>query len=82
MDIKVIGTGCEKCTKLYQNVQQAIDELGIIAHIEKVEELADIVRLGIMSTPSLMVDGKIVISGRISNVKSLKSILIQYTGKN
>lgn len=75
MEIKVIGTGCPKCTKLYQNVQQAVEKLGITAHVEKVEELVDIVRLGVMSTPALMVDGKIVISGRVPDVKSLVNML-------
>ncbi|GAA0805457.1 thioredoxin family protein [Clostridium sp. AF19-22AC] len=81
MEIKVIGTGCEKCNRLYQNVQQAVNELGITANIEKVEELMDIVRLGVMLTPALMVDGKIVITGRVPDVKSLLSILSGNTDK-
>lgn len=81
MEIKVIGTGCEKCNRLYQNVQQAVNELGITANIEKVEELMDIVRLGVMLTPALMVDGKIVITGRVPDVKSLFSILSGNTDK-
>lgn len=81
MEIKVIGTGCEKCNRLYQNVQQAVNELGITANIEKVEELMDIVRLGVMLTPALMVDGKIVITGRVPDVKNLLSILSGNTDK-
>ena len=81
MEIKVIGTGCEKCNRLYQNVQQAVNELGITANIEKVEELMDIVRLGVMLTPALMVDGKIVITGRVPDVKGLLSILSGNTDK-
>ena len=60
MNIKVIGTGCEKCDALYKNVQNAIKELDIDAEIEKVEDLIDIVKLGVMTSPSLMVDGKLV----------------------
>jgi len=52
MEIKVIGEGCEKCDKLYENTLLAIEELGLDAKIEKVEDLMDIVRLGIMTTPS------------------------------
>ena len=63
MEIKVIGAGCDKCTKLYQNLQQAIDELGITAHVEKVDDLMEIVRLGVMTTPALMIDGKILAAG-------------------
>ena len=75
MEIKVIGAGCDKCTKLYQNLQQAIDELGITAHVEKVDDLMEIVRLGVMTTPALMVDGKILAAGRTPNVKALRSML-------
>ena len=66
MNIKVIGTGCKKCDKLYANVQEAVNKAGCEAKIEKVEDLMEIVKLGVMSPPSLMVDGKLVISGRIA----------------
>ena len=55
MNIKVIGTGCEKCDALYKNVQNAIKELDIDAEIEKVEDLIDIVKLGVM-TQTLPID--------------------------
>lgn len=75
MVIKVIGTGCEKCSQLYQNVQQAVMELGMDAEIKKVEDLMEIVQLGVMSAPSMMIDGKLVVSGRVPNVKTLTGIL-------
>ena len=75
MVIKVIGTGCEKCSQLYQNVQQAVTELGMDAEIRKVEDLMDIVQLGVMSAPSMMIDGKLVVSGRVPSVKTLTGIL-------
>ena len=71
MNIKVIGTGCEKCDAQYKNVQNAIKELDIDAEIEKVEDLIDIVKLGVMTSPSLMVDGKLVISGRVAKMEEL-----------
>ena len=71
MNIKVIGTGCEKFDALYKNVQNAIKELDIDAEIEKVEDLIDIVKLGVMTSPSLMVDGKLVISGRVAKMEEL-----------
>ena len=71
MNIKVISTGCEKCDALYKNVQNAIKELDIDAEIEKVEDLIDIVKLGVMTSPSLMVDGKLVISGRVAKMEEL-----------
>lgn len=75
MEIKVIGEGCEKCDKLYENTCLAVKELGLEASIDKVEELMDIVRLGVMTTPSVMVDGKLIISGRVPKVKEIIKLL-------
>jgi len=58
MEIKVIGAGCKECDTLYQNVKEAVKELGKDAKIEKVEELIEIVKLGVLSAPSLMIDGE------------------------
>ncbi|WP_024469692.1 thioredoxin family protein [Treponema pedis] len=75
MIIKVIGTGCEKCDQLYQNVKEAVQALNLDAQIEKVEDLMEIVSLGVMTSPSLMVDGKLAVSGRTATVKNLMEIL-------
>ena len=75
MEIKVIGEGCEKCDKLYENTCLAVKELGLEASIDKVEDLLDIVRLGVMTTPSVMVDGKLIISGRVPKVKDIVKLL-------
>lgn len=75
MDIKVIGTGCEKCGKLYENVLKALQELGIEEKVDRVDDLLEIVKLGVMTAPSLMVDGKLVVSGRIAKVDEIKRFL-------
>ena len=75
MEIKVIGEGCETCDKLYENTCLAVKELGLEASIDKVEDLMDIVRLGVMTTPSVMVDGKLIISGRVPKVKEIIKLL-------
>ena len=75
MDIKVIGSGCEKCNQLYRNVQEAVQQLGLNAQVQKVEDLVEMVQLGVMTSPSVMVDGKLVVSGRVANVKSLVNLL-------
>ncbi|MGN0261843.1 MAG: thioredoxin family protein [Eggerthellaceae bacterium] len=73
MEIKVIGTGCDDCAKLYENTLEAVNELGIEASVEKVEDLIEIVKLGVMSVPSLMVDGKLLVNGKVvSKAKLLK----------
>lgn len=71
MVIKVIGEGCEKCDTLYDNTLQAVLELGLQAEVEKVEKLIDIVKLGVMTTPSLMVDGKLIVSGQVASAKEI-----------
>ena len=75
MVIKVIGTGCDKCDKLYENVQTAVEELNLDAEIIKVEDLMEIVTLGVMTSPSLMLDGKLVISGRVAKKAEIIKLL-------
>ena len=74
MNIKVIGVGCEKCSRLYENVQKAVCE----AEVEKVEDLIDIVKLGVMSAPSLMIDGKLVVSGRVAKTSEIITLIKSY----
>ncbi len=75
MNIKVIGTGCEKCDKLYANVQEAVNRVGCEAEIEKIEDLMEIVKLGVMTSPSLMIDGKLVVSGRIAKAEEIEKLI-------
>lgn len=78
MNIKIIGVGCEKCNKLYKNVQKAVLETGCDAEVEKVEDLMDIVKLGVMSAPSLMIDGKLVVSGRVAKTSEIITLIKSY----
>ena len=75
MEIKVIGTGCEKCGKLYENTLEAVKAACVEANIQRVEDLLDIVRLGVMSSPALMIDGKLVVAGRIAKVDEIRKLL-------
>lgn len=75
MEIKVIGTGCDKCGRLYENTQEALRNLGMEANVEKVEDLVEIVKLGVMTSPSLMVDGKLVINGREAKTREIEKLL-------
>ncbi len=81
MEIKVIGMGCEKCDALYANTLAALEKAGITARVEKVEDLVEIVRLGVMAAPSLMVDGKLVLSGRTATVQAIVKLLEKERGK-
>ena len=75
MEIKVLGTGCPKRKSLEKATRDAVTELGINAKIEKEEDIMKIMQYGIMHTPALVIDGKVVVSGRLPNEKELKSIL-------
>lgn len=75
MNIKVIGSGCEKCDKVYATVTECVAELGLDAEVEKVEDLIEIVKLGVMSAPSLMIDGKLVLAGQVPSKEQVKKLL-------
>jgi small redox-active disulfide protein 2 len=75
MDIKILGTGCPKCKQLEKKTRNAIDELGIDASIEKVEDIMKIMEYGVMSTPGLVIDGDVVFSGRLPSSKELNEML-------
>lgn len=75
MKIQVIGEGCPNCTKLYEHTKQAVENLGVQAEIEKVQDLLEIVKLGIMTAPSLLIDGKMVISGSVASVKKVEECI-------
>lgn len=75
MDIKVLGPGCNNCVTLERRTREALAQLGTDATIEKVTDTAQIVSYGVMATPGLVVDGEVVISGRIPTVKHLTELL-------
>lgn len=75
MKIQVLGEGCERCSQLYENTKEAVAELGLDAEVEKVENLLEIVKLGVMAAPSLMVDGKLVVSGQVATTKAIVKLL-------
>ena len=75
MEIKVIGAGCAQCGQLYKNTREAVTRLGIDADIQKVDDLKEIVKLGVMTAPSLMVDGKLLVSGRVAPMKTIENLL-------
>lgn len=77
MEIKVLGTGCSKCKSLEKATKQAIDELNINASVEKVEDIQEIMEYGVMSTPGLVINGKVVLSGKLPKVDELKEIILQ-----
>jgi len=78
MIIKVLGPGCNNCKKLENVTRQAVDALGIDATIEKVTDYPTIVGYGVMSTPALVVDEKLLLSGRVPSAGQLRELLETY----
>ena len=75
MQIKVLGTGCKKCNELEQATREAVAALGINANIKKEEDIMKIMEYGVNRTPALVVNGKVVVSGRVPSDKELKELL-------
>lgn len=75
MNIKVLGTGCPRCKTLEKTTLNALAELNISANVEKVEDIVKIMSYGIMHTPALVIDEKVVLSGHVPSLKEVKEII-------
>ena len=75
MNIKVIGSGCENCDKTNAVVKECLEELGIDAEIERVTDLVEIVKLGVMTAPQVMIYGKLVDAGQVPSKKQMMKVL-------
>lgn len=75
MIIKILGSGCKKCLALGENAKTAAQDAGIDAKIEKVTDIVAIASYGIMSTPGLVIDEKVVSSGRVLGSSEIKALL-------
>lgn len=75
MDLKILGTGCAKCKKLEEATKAAADELGVQYTIEKVTDIEKIMAFSVMSTPALVVNGEVKVSGRVPSVEDIKKLI-------
>lgn len=81
MIVKVLGTGCPKCKKLEENARIAISETGLEATVEKVTDLNLIMDYGVMITPALVIDERVVANG-LRSVDDIKNLLKQQAPAN
>jgi len=81
MQVKVLGTGCPKCKKLYAETEKAIAASGVGAELSKVEKLNEIMDYGVMMTPALVVDGKVVSCGRLPSSAEIVGWIKSAEGK-
>ena len=75
MKIEILGTGCAKCKKLYENTLEAVKQSGKEAEVSKVEDIKKIVEYGVMSTPAIVVDGVVKASGKLLSPEEIKRML-------
>ena len=80
MKIQILGTGCPKCKKLSEMAAQAATELGFEYEMEKVTEIMKIMEFGVMTTPALAVDGKVLSAGHLPSYDKVKELLLKAKG--
>jgi len=77
MEIKVLGTGCAKCKSLEKATKEAVEKTGINATVTKVEDIVEIMQFGVMTTPALVINGKVVVKGKVPSVEEISKLLTQ-----
>jgi small redox-active disulfide protein 2 len=77
MDIKVLGPGCRNCALLEARTREALADLGRDATIGKVTDFAEIAAYGVMRTPALVVDGQVVVSGKVPTARRLSALVAE-----
>jgi len=73
--IEILGTGCPKCEKLAKNAKAVADELGLEYEITKVTDIQAIMAHGVMMTPALVIDGKVVVVGKVPSDDEIRALL-------
>jgi small redox-active disulfide protein 2 len=76
MKIEILGMGCPKCKQLAANTAEAVRELKSAAEVVKVEDIGRIIELGVMTTPAIAVDGKVVSAGRLLTKEEIKKLIV------
>jgi small redox-active disulfide protein 2 len=75
MKIEILGPGCKNCQTLEQNTRQALSRLGMAAEVAKVTDMAEIASYGILKTPGLVIDGEVVMSGRVPAPEAIAGLI-------
>ena len=73
--IQILGTGCPKCNQLEQNARKAVAQAGVECEIEKISDLKEIVKFGVMMTPALAIDGKVKVAGKVLSAEEIAGML-------
>lgn len=73
--VEVLGPGCPRCQELMKRTEQAVRELGLECQVEKVSDIMKITTYGVMMTPALVVDGEVVLVGKVPESEEIKKLL-------
>ncbi|MFN4268634.1 MAG: thioredoxin family protein [Fervidobacterium pennivorans] len=73
--VEVLGSGCPKCKQTVKIMEMAVAELGIDAKVEKVDDINEIISRGVVTTPAVAIDGKVVLSGKVPTLEEAKALL-------
>ncbi|AMW32397.1 small redox-active disulfide protein 2 [Fervidobacterium changbaicum] len=73
--VEVLGSGCPKCKQTVKIMEMAIAELGVDATVEKVDDINEIISRGVVATPAVAIDGKVVLSGKVPTLEEAKTLL-------
>jgi small redox-active disulfide protein 2 len=73
--VQVLGAGCPRCRKLAENAEAAVSALGAEYRVEKVTNIAEILKFGVMMTPALAVDGEVKVVGRVPDIAEIRKLL-------
>ena len=76
MLIQVLGTGCTRCKTLHEMVKKAVQETGVDAEVEKVEDIQQIMAFELIMTPGLVINGEVKAAGRLPNVEEIKNMIL------
>ena len=74
--LQILGTGCAKCKKLAENAEAAAESLGIEYKVEKVTQINDIMKFGVMVTPALVIDGEVKSVGKVPSVEDIEKMIL------
>lgn len=76
MEIKILGPGCQKCKALEKATQETVDKNNIDATVTKVSDIMEIMNYGVMTTPALVIDGKVVVKGRVPSQDEILKLIL------
>ena len=75
MEVIVLGTGCASCGKAFDKVAKVVEEMGLVVDLKKVEDIAEIIKYNILTTPAVVINGEVVLKGYIPTEEEIRKVL-------